>query len=119
MGYIKILFLLSFVCLVSCFYGCTKRDKLTNNAMVLQIEPADDISCRVGDICKLKSIIRNSGKEEVDEPVSWSVSPVELGEFYFTTSTSRTVDFLAKQSGEGRIYLSCQGIVTSVDVTVS
>ena len=117
MGYIKILFLLSFVCLVSCFYGCTKRDKLTNNAMVLQIEPADDISCSVGSIYQLKSIIRNSGKEEVDEPVSWSVSPVELGEFYFTTS--RTVNFLAKQSGEGRIYLSCQGIVTSVDVTVS
>lgn len=117
MGYIKILFLLSFVCLVSCFYGCTKRDKLTNNAMVLQIEPADDISCSVGDIYQLKSIIRNSGKEEVDEPVSWSVSPVELGEFVFTTS--RTVNFIAKQSGNGKIYLSCQGIVTSVDVTVS
>ena len=117
MGYIKILFLLSFVCLVSCFYGCTKRDKLTNNAMVLQIEPADGIPCSVGSIYQLKSIIRNSGKEEVDEPVSWSVSPVELGEFDFTTS--RTVNFIAKQSGNGKIYLSCQGIVTSVDVTVS
>ena len=117
MGYIKILFLLSFVCLVSCFYGCTKRDKLTNNAMVLQIEPADGISCSVGNIYQLKSIIRNSGKEEVDEPVSWSVFPVELGEFDFVTS--RTVNFIAKQSGNGKIYLSCQGVVVSVDITVS
>ena len=117
MGYIKILFLLLFVCLVFCFYGCTKRDKLTNNAMVLQIEPADGISCSVGSIYQLKSIIRNSGKEEVDEPVSWSVSPVELGEFDFTTS--RTVNFIAKQSGNGKIYLSCHGIVASVDITVS
>lgn len=119
MSYIRILFLSLFICLVSCFCGCTKRDKLTSNTMALLIEPANDISCSVGNICRLKSIIRNSGKEEVDESVSWSVSPSELGKFEFISSSSRTVDFLAKQSGKGKIYLSCQGVVASVDITVS
>ena len=117
MGYIKILFLFLFVCFVSCFYGCTKRDKLTNSTMVLQIEPADNIYCSVGRVYKLKSIIRNSGKEAVDEPVSWSVEPVDLGDF--DSVSSRTVNFTAKQSGKGRICLSCQGVVTSVDITIS
>ena len=113
----KILFLLLLICTVFCFFGCDKRDKLANNTMIVQIEPANDISCSIGSKYQLKSIIRNSGKEEVDEPVNWSVFPAELGEFDF--STSGTVNFTAKQSGEGRIYLSCHGVATSIDITVS
>lgn len=117
MNYKKILILSLFVCVVSCFCGCTKRDKLTNNTMILQIEPSMDISCSVGNLYTMKSIIRNTGKGEVDEPVRWSVVPADLG--VFDSAASKKVVFLAKQSGSGKIYLSCQGVVTSINITVS
>ncbi len=117
MNYKKILFLSLFICVMSFFCGCDKRNKLTSNTMILQIDPPVAISCNIGDAKQLKAIVRDSTKEEVGEPVKWSVSPAGLVEF--VSSTSKTVDFIAKQVGEGKIYLSCQGVVTSVDVKVS
>jgi len=117
MNYKKILVLSLFVCLVSCFYGCTKRDKLTDNTMILQIEPAGNVFCNLGTPCTLKSVIKNIKMEEVDQPVRWSVSPAELGKF--DSATARTVNFLAEKKGSGTISLSCQGVVTTVNVSVS
>ncbi|MBO7431796.1 MAG: hypothetical protein J6U02_02730 [Elusimicrobia bacterium] len=113
----KILLLSLFVCLTACFGACTKRDKLTHNTMILQIEPATIFSLGIGDTVELKAIVRNSRMNEVDEPVRWSVSPAELGSFSIVNA-KKTV-FLAESSGEGVITLSCQGMSVSLDVTVS
>jgi hypothetical protein len=118
MNYRKILILSLFICVMSCFLGCDKRNKLTSNTMILQIDPPVAISCNIGDAKQLKAIVRNSAKEEVDEPVKWSVSPVGLVEFVDSTGSNK-VTFIAKQAGEGKISLSCQGVVTSIDVKVS
>lgn len=114
----KILLLsLFFVCLVACFGACTKRDKLTNNTMILQIEPAGDITLEVGDVKELKAIVRNSKMEEVDQPVRWSISDSGLG--IFDSATSKKTKFTAQTGGSGTISLSCQGIVVTVNVTIN
>lgn len=113
----KILLLSLFVCLVACFGACTKRDKLTDNHMILQIEPAGDISVGVGVDFNLKAIVKNIKMEDMDESVRWSVSPSDLGSFR-STSSKNTV-FTAETSNSGKITLSCQGMSVSVNVTVS
>lgn len=118
MNFKKVLFLSLFVCLVACLGGCTKRDRLVDNTMILQIEPAGSIFTHVGDLCELSAIIRNVKMEEVDHSVRWSVTPSDLGSF-FDSDTSKNVAFMASRVGEGKINLSCQGMTTSVDVTVS
>ena len=113
----KILLLSLFICLTVCFGACTKRDKLTHNTMILQIEPASIFSLGIGDTVELKAIVKNIKREEVDEPVRWTVSPSELGSFSIVNA-KQTV-FLAESSGEGVITLSCQGMSVSIDVIVS
>ena len=117
----KILLLSLFVCLTFCLGACTKRDKLTDNTMILQIEQVDVDSevgkMNVGNEYKFKAIVRNIKMEEVDEPVSWSVTPSELGSF--SPNNSKNTSFMAETSGEGKITLSCQGVTVSVDVTVN
>lgn len=113
----KILLLSLFVCLVACLGACTKRDKLTNNTMLLQIEPAGNITLDVGDVKELKAIVRNSKMEEVDQPVRWSISDSGLG--VFDSATSKKTNFTAQTGGNGTISLSCQGIVVTVNVTIS
>ncbi|MBO7610899.1 MAG: hypothetical protein J6T23_01665 [Elusimicrobia bacterium] len=119
----KILFLsLLFVCLVACFGACTKRGKLLNNTMTLQIEPAEDLTLNVGDTKKLTAIIRNIKMENIDEPIKWSVSKSESGEDLgtFSSTTSRETIFTAgENSGEGTITLSCQGMTFSINVTIN
>ncbi|MCR4662653.1 MAG: hypothetical protein K5622_02045 [Endomicrobiaceae bacterium] len=113
----KILLLSLFVCLAACLGACTKRDKLTHNTMILQIEPAEDISLSIGSEIDLKAIVRNIKMEDVDEPVNWSVTPSELGSF--NPGNSKKTSFIAETSGDGTITLSCQGMSVSVNVTVS
>ncbi len=113
----KILLLSLFVCLVACFGACTKRDKLTNNHMILQIEPADAINVGVGEDVSLKAIVKNIKMEDMDESVRWSVSPSDLGSF--SSASSKSTVFTAETSNSGKITLSCQGMSVSVDVTVS
>ncbi len=113
----KILLLSLFICLTFCFGACTKRDKLTDNTMVLQIEQVDSGEIVVGNSYKFKAVIRNIKLEEIDEPVSWSVTPSELGSF--SSNNSKNTSFMAETSGEGKITLSCQGVTVSVDVTVN
>ena len=113
----KILLLSLFVCLAVSFNACTKRDKLTDNTMLLQIEQVDSGEISVGNEYKFKAVIRNRKLEEIDEPVSWSITPSELG--YFTPKNSKSTSFTAEMSGEGKITLSCQGITASLDVTIS
>ncbi|MBR3628616.1 MAG: hypothetical protein IKN42_07245 [Elusimicrobia bacterium] len=115
----KILLLSLFICLTVCFVACTKRDKLTDNTMVLQIEQVDSQSgeMSVGNTYKFKAIIRNIKMEEIDEPVNWSVDPSDLGSF--NSASSKETEFTAETTGSGTIKLSCQGVTVSVDVTVS
>ena len=102
---------------VAGFVACTKRDKLVNNTMILQIEPSGDISMSVGDTKELKAIIKNSKLEEVSQPVRWSISDESLGSFTSVTSLNPT--FTAENSGSGTITLSCCGIEKTVSVTVA
>ena len=113
----KILLLSLFVCLSVCLGACTKRDKLTDNTMILQIEPAGDISLGVGDSYNLKAIVKNIKLEEVKESVRWSVSPSDLGSF--DSVGSKNTVFTAETTGEGKITLSCQGMTVSANVTIS
>ena len=117
----KILLLLLFMCLTFCVGACTKRDKLIDNTMILQIEPAGDISLGVGDTYSLKAIVRNIKKEEIKESVKWSVSKNESGEDLgsFSSKTSKETTFTAETSGEGKITLSCQGVSVSVNVKIN
>ena len=113
----KIVLLSLMVCLIACFGACTKRGKLLNNAMILQIEPAEYFTIGVGDVYPLRAIVKNAKKEDVNEPVKWSVSPAELGSF--SSVNSKNTEFTAETSGDGTITLSCQGMVVTVNVTVS
>ena len=116
----KVLLLSLFVCLIGCLGACTKRDKLTDNTMVLQIEQLDVDSevgkMSVGNTYRFKAVIRNIKLEEIDEPVSWSVSPSDLGSF---SANTKTTSFMAETANSGKITLTCQGISVSLDVTVS
>ena len=113
----KILLLSLFVCLIACFGACTKRGKLLNNTMILQIEPAEYFTLGIGEYKELEAIVRNSKMQTVDQPVKWSVSPAELGSF--SSAGSKKTVFTAETSGDGTISLSCQGITVTVNVTVS
>lgn len=118
----KIIFLsVLFVCLVACFGACTKRGKILNNATILQIEPAEDLTLSLGDYKELKAIIKNIKMEDIDEPVRWSVSKNESGEDLgsFSSTSARETVFTAEASGEGTITLFCQGVTVSVNVTIS
>ncbi len=112
---IFLLFILSLF--VFSFSACTKRGKLINNAIVLQIEPAGDISLGVGSNKELKAIIKNVNFEEVSYSVNWSVSDSSLGSFS-STSSKNTV-FTAESAGTGTIKLSCQGYYVTANITVS
>ena len=113
----KILLLSLFVCLIACFGACTKRGKMMNSTMILQIEPAEYFTLGVGDTKELRAIIKNVEKDEVNESVRWSVSPSELGSF--EPVDSKNTVFMAETSGDGTITLSCQGMVVTVNVTVN
>lgn len=98
------------------FIACTKRDKLVNNAMIVQIEPAGDIVMSVDEIKELKAVIKNVNLDEVNQPVRWSISDTNLGSFSSVTSHNPT--FTAENSGEGTITLSCCGIEKTVTITI-
>ena len=115
----KILFLaLVMVFLLPCVFSCQKRDKLTANTMLVSIEPKtipDGI--KVGDAQNLSAFVRNAKYESVTpDSVSWSVEPSDLGSFD-DTSAPNTV-FRATKTGTGKIILVCEGIQTSLDLTV-
>lgn len=116
----KILLLSLFVCLIFTLGACTKRDKLTDNTMILQVEQLDVDSevgkMNVGTEYRLKAVIRNVKLEEIDEPVSWSVSPSDLGSF---SGNTKITSFMPEQANSGKITLTCQGISATLDVTVS
>ncbi|MBR4632314.1 MAG: hypothetical protein IKO48_03215 [Elusimicrobia bacterium] len=113
----KILLLSLLICLTVSFGACTKRDKLIDNSMILQIEPAGDIELGIGEIKELKAIVKNIKMEDVDEPVRWSVSDSNMGSFSSTTTKDTT--FTAESSGTGTISLSCQGKVVSANLTIN
>ena len=113
----KILMLSLFICLTVCFGACTKRDKLIDTTMVLQIEPAGDIELGIGEIKELKAIVKNIKMENVDEPVKWSVSDSSLGSF--SSTTTKDTIFTAESGGTGTISLSCQGKVVSANLTIN
>ena len=117
----KIVLLTLAFCLIACFGACTKRGKLLGNAMILQIEPAEYFTIGVGDTKELKAIVKNVRKEDVNEPVKWSVSQNESGEDLgsFSSKTLKNTTFTAEADGEGTITLYCQGATVSINVTIS
>ncbi|MBR3654086.1 MAG: hypothetical protein IKN62_01465 [Elusimicrobia bacterium] len=118
----KIIILSSlFICLIACFGACTKRGKIVNSTMILQIEPAEDITLGIGDFKELRAIVKDSKLQDVDEPVRWSVSQNESGEDLgsFSSKSLKNTVFTAESSGEGTITLFCQGVTVSINITVS
>ena len=122
----KILLLSLFVCLIFSFAACTKRDKLTDNTMILQITPVNSIDAEsdkityklmTGNSYSFKAIVRNIKTEMVDKSVSWSVSPSELGTF--DSVNSKETIFFAENPGTGTINLFCEGATTSVPIKVN
>lgn len=114
----KKIFLLSLLTFfVFGFSACTKRGKLIDNTIVLQIEPAGAIEMSVGDTKSLKAIIKNVKFEEVSYSVNWSVSDSSLGSFS-DTSAKETV-FTAESTGTGTIKISCEGYFVTANLTIS
>jgi hypothetical protein len=114
----KILFLtLIMVFLLPCVFSCSKRDKLTANKMLVSIEPKT-VSVSNGDSITLSAFVRNAKFEAVTpENASWSVEPSSLGSF--DNPNSVTTVFSATATGSGKVFLTCEGIQTSADITVS
>ncbi|MBQ3834804.1 MAG: hypothetical protein II816_04750 [Elusimicrobia bacterium] len=117
MNFKKIFLLLLLTFFVFGFSACTKRGKLIDNAIVLQIEPAGKISMSVGDNKTLKAIIKNIKFEEVSHAVSWSISDSSLGSF--SDSSAKETVFTAEATGTGTIKLSCEGYFVTADITIS
>lgn len=113
----KIFLLLILALFVTGFSACTKRDRLLDNAMVLQIEPAGDITLNIGDGKTLTAIVKNTKFEEVSHGIRWSVSDSNLGSF--SSTTEKTTTFTAEAAGTGTITLSCQGYSVTAKLTVS
>ena len=119
----KKLFLLSFaVFFMFGLVSCDKRGKLLTNTMILQIKCERDSNnaislTTIGEKTQLEAIIRNTKLEEVSEPVSWQVSPSDLGHF-LPDNNAKSPIFFADKTGEGTITLHCQGVSVSVKVKV-
>jgi hypothetical protein len=114
----RILFLaLIMVFLLPCMFSCSKRDKLTANTMSVSIEPKV-VNVANGGTITLSAFVRNAKWESVTpENASWSVDPSNLGSF--DNPNSVTTVFSASNSGSGKIILTCEGIQTSADLTIS
>lgn len=114
----KILFLvLIMVFLLPCMFSCSKRDKLTTNTMCVSIEPKV-INMANGATITLTAVVRNAkGESVVPENASWSVEPSNLGGF--DNSSSVVTVFSATTAGTGKVILTCEGIQTSSDLTIS
>ncbi|MGE4384341.1 MAG: hypothetical protein AB7E39_00550 [Endomicrobiaceae bacterium] len=114
----KILLSFSVFIFVFSFLGCSQKDRLSTNTMTLSIEPKPDFTVNVGgDPYYLSAVVRNSKNEVIDEPVYWSVSNSSIG--VFSNSTSKNTSFIGASAGTAVITLTCQGIQTSVTVTVN
>jgi len=115
----KIFFLtLIMLFLLPCIFSCSKREKLTSNSMWVSIEPKASVELSQGETKMLTAIVRNA-KGDIIEPksVNWSVVPSDLGEFDNPKAVSTV--FIAMASGEGEIVLTCEGIQSSVNLTVN
>lgn len=121
----KKIFLLALVMLfLPLMFSCSKRDKLTANTMLVSIEPRSDFDLSAGESRNLSAIVRNAKNEIITpESVRWSVTDSEGVE----TDTLGIIDnpnqvnvvFTAMSSGSGKVVLTCEGIQTSVNVTVN
>lgn len=112
----KILMLSVFITVFSVL-GCAQKDRIRNNTMTLSIEPKANISISVGAAYSLTAVIKNAKYEDIDEPVVWSISNSSVG--VFTNSKTKSTDFVGAIAGTAVITLTCQGMQTSVNVTVS
>ncbi|MFA7074279.1 MAG: hypothetical protein WC234_03715 [Endomicrobiaceae bacterium] len=113
----KILLSFSVFIFVFSFLGCSQKDRLSTNTMTLSIEPKPNFTINVSDAYSLSAIVKNSKNEEIDEPVYWSVSNSSIG--VFSNSTSKNTNFIGSIAGTAVITLTCQGMQTSVTVTVN
>lgn len=120
----KKIFFLSLVMLflLPCMFSCSKRDKLTANTMLVSIEPRADFDIAVGESRALSAIVRNA-KNEIINPsnASWSVVDSDgaadtLG--IFDPKNGVDTIFTAIAPGSGQIILTCEGVQTSVNITV-
>lgn len=114
---LKKIFILSVFIIVCSVFGCAQKDRIRNNTMTLSIEPKAAISINVGAAYSLTAIIKNAKYEDIDEPVVWSISNSSIG--VFTSSNTKSTDFVGASAGTAVITLTCQGMQTSVNVTVS
>jgi len=102
-----------FLVLVS---GCAQKDRLTTPLMTVSIDPVEKIEITVGSEKALTALVRDASGNLIVQPVFWSISP-SIGEFSSTTSMNTT--FTALAAGDGVITLTCSGISTTVEVSVS
>jgi len=97
--------------------GCSQKDRLRANTMTLSIEPKSNFTINVSDAYSLTAIVKNSKYEDIDEPVYWSISDSSIG--VFTNSKAKNTNFVGAGTGTAVITLTCQGMQTSVTVTVN
>lgn len=103
-------------CCIFCFIGCAEKNRLTTPLMTVAIDPVTKIEVTVGVETDLSAVIRDAGGNLIVQPVQWSIDN-SIGTFSSETSMSTT--FTAVAPGDGVITLTCLGISSTVEVSVS
>lgn len=112
----KKVFGLILFCFIVCFVGCAEKNRLTTPLMTVAIDPVEKIEVTVGVETDLSAVIRDAGGNFINQPVVWSIDS-NIGTFSSTTSASTT--FTALSVGDAVITLTCLGISSTVEVSVS
>lgn len=113
----KKVFGLILFCFIVCFIGCAEKNRLTTPLMTVAIDPVTKIEVTVGVETDLSAVIRDAGGNFINQPVVWSIDDSNVGTFSSTTSLNTT--FTALSTGDAVITLTCLGISSTVEVTVS
>ena len=113
----KKVFGLILFCFIVCLVGCAEKNRLTTPLMTVSIDPSTKIEVTVGTDKNLSAFVRDASGTLIVQPVQWSIDNQYVGEFSNTNSMSTT--FVALAPGDAVITLTCSGISSTVEVSVS
>ncbi|GAB1402069.1 hypothetical protein MASR1M68_09800 [Elusimicrobiota bacterium] len=102
---------------IFCFIGCAEKSRLNTPLMTVAIDPVTKIEVTVGVETDLSAVIRDAGGNLIVQPVQWSINNPSVGEF--SSDNSMNTTFTALAPGDAVITLTCLGISSTVEVSVS
>jgi hypothetical protein len=114
---LKKVFGLILFCFIVCLVGCAEKDRFVTPLMTVAIDPIGKVVIATGADKTLSAVVRDASGNFTNQPVQWSINNTSVGEFSSTTSMNTT--FTASAPGDAVITLTCLGISSTVEVTVS